>query len=137
MKYLFDTNVVSELQKINCNPRVEAFVDGIQAETWFLSAITIGEIAFGTEKLPPGKKRTELIHFLEAQLPDWFGERILPVDSEVMKEWARMCRQADRTLSILDSLIAATALAHKLTVLTRNTRDFEGIKGLSLINPWI
>ena len=136
MKYLLDTNVASEFWKIRCDPKVRNFADSHDRKAFFISAVSIGEIAYGVERLPPGNKKTELIFFVDVQLPEWFGDRILPVDGEVMREWGRICARIGRTLPLLDSLIAATALARGFTVATRNTRDFADIEGLLLLNPW-
>jgi predicted nucleic acid-binding protein len=137
MSYLLDTNVVSELRKKkNANPRVIAFTDKIPETEFFLSVLSIGEICQGIEKLPPGKKKVELSVWLYTQVPDYFRNRIVPLDWESMLAWGRFTVETKRTLPLFDSLLAATALAYNMTLLTRNTKDFEGIVGLSLINPW-
>jgi predicted nucleic acid-binding protein len=136
LNYLLDTNVVSELWKVNCHWRVKEFVDGCDWKSFFMSAVSIGEISYGVERLPPEKKKTDLIYFVDTQIPEWFEDRIIPVDGEIMREWGRICARIGRSLPLLDSIIAATALARNLTVLTRNTRDFEGIEGILLLNPW-
>jgi predicted nucleic acid-binding protein len=137
MKYLIDTNIISELRKSNCNPYVKTFMNGIPQEDLYLSVISIGEIAFGLNKLPNGKKRTELFLWLYTQLPEWFNGRILPIDYDVMIEWGRICAKHKKTLPIIDSLLTATALTHHLILITRNTKDFEEIEDLSVINPWL
>jgi predicted nucleic acid-binding protein len=111
-------------------------VDSRDQRAFFISVVSIGEIAFGVERLPPGKKKTELGYFLNIQIPEWFEDRVIPVDDAAMREWGRMCVKAGRTLPTLDSLIAAAALARNFTLVTRNTRDFEDIEGLLLLNPW-
>ncbi|MDR3147277.1 MAG: type II toxin-antitoxin system VapC family toxin [Treponema sp.] len=136
MNYLLDTNVASEIRKPNCNIKVRRFIDTHDQTTLFMSAVSIGEISYGVERLLPGEKKIRFTHFLDVQIPEWFGDRVIPVDGEVMREWGRICARAGRTLPLLDSLIAATALAQGLTVLTRNTRDFEAIEGILLLNPW-
>jgi predicted nucleic acid-binding protein len=136
LNYLLDTNVASELWKVNCHWRVKRFVDACDQGAFFMSAISIGEISYGVERFPPGKKKTELSYFIDIQIPEWFGDRIIPVDGEIMREWGRICAQAGRTLPLFDSLIAATALVRGFTILTRNTRDFEDIGGILLRNPW-
>jgi predicted nucleic acid-binding protein len=136
VKYLLDTNVLSEMQKSNCNPGVENFTDKILLEDMVISVISIGEIAFGMEKLPEGKKKSTLSHWLNNQIPQQFEDRIINIDTDVMMEWGRICARAKKTLSPIDSLIAATVLAHRMTLVTRNTRDFTAVEGLSLINPW-
>jgi predicted nucleic acid-binding protein len=90
------------------------------------------------ELLGPGKRRAQLEEWLERDLEAWFSGRVLPVDRRVAARWASLLAQATRTgrpLPAIDSLIAATALAHELTIVTRNTKDFEGI-GANTVNPW-
>ena len=136
MKYLLDTNVLSEIRKPNGNAGVKAFVGSLKEEDIFISVISIGEIAFGVEKLPPGPKKTELLIWLSQKLPERFGNRIIPVDLDVMTEWGKLRARSAITLPVFDSLIAASALARRLTVVTRNTKDFETIEGLLLYNPF-
>jgi predicted nucleic acid-binding protein len=136
VKYLLDTNVLSEIQKPNRNPKVCEFVEKIPQIDLSISIISIGEIAFGIEKLPEGKKKAALSHWLNSQIPQQFEDRIIIIDTGVMMEWGRIRARAKNTLSPIDSLIAATALARGLTLLTRNTRDFAAVEGLSLFNPW-
>ena len=135
MKYLLDTNVVSEIRKANRNPKVAAFVKNINGPDLFISVISVGEIAFGIAKLPEGKKKADLSFWFDEQIPQQYEGRIIPIDTEVALEWARLRVKAVKTLSPNDALIAAVALTHHLTLLTRNTRDFVTVEGLSLINP--
>jgi predicted nucleic acid-binding protein len=136
LKYLLDTNVLSEIRYPKGNPKVLAYVNAIPQEELFISAVTIGEIAKGMEKLPDGKKKTELSIWLTKQIPDGFKNRIIPLDFEFMLEWGRFRAKERRTFPIIDSLIAVTALSRRMILLTRNTRDFEDIGGLNLLNPW-
>ncbi|GHV02002.1 ribonuclease VapC [Spirochaetia bacterium] len=136
MKYLLDTNVLSELRKTNCSPKVRTFTDNILLTNLFISAMSIGEIIVGIEKLPEGKKRTELSLWLNAHVLPQFEHRIISMDSGVMQEWGRLFANSKRTLPLKDSFIAACAMTHHLTLVTRNTRDFEDIGGLNLMNPW-
>jgi predicted nucleic acid-binding protein len=88
--------------------------------------------------LAEGKRRFQLEQWLQQDLEAWFAGRILPVNREVAGRWASLVAQGvriGRPLPMVDSLIAATALAYDLSIVTRNTRDFEGI-GATLINPW-
>jgi len=137
VKYLFDTNIISELQKSQCNPKVKAFTDNIPAEDMYICALTMGELYFGIEKLPAGKKKHELSIWFFTKLPEWFGERILSLDTEVLIEWGKIRARTKRTMPICDTLIAATAITHHLILVTRNTADFEGVEGLSVLNPWL
>jgi predicted nucleic acid-binding protein len=88
--------------------------------------------------LAEGKRRMQLEQWLTHDLEQWFAGRILPVDRQVAMRWASLVAQGTRTgrpLPTVDSLIGATALAYDLTIVTRNTKDFEGI-GAATINPW-
>ena len=136
MKYLLDTNIISEIQKSACNHGVKSFTDRIPREDMFLSVITMGELCYGIEKLPPGKRKHDLELWFYANVPDYFKDRILPLDTEIMLEWGRLCAGTGRSLSTFDSLIASTALCYHLTLVTRNTKDFKNIAGISLLNPW-
>ena len=136
MKYLLDTNVLSEIRKPDGNAKVKALVDSLRQEDVFISAISIGEICYGVEKLPESRKKTELLLWLTQKLPERFDRRIIPLDVDVMAEWGRLQARTKRTLPPFDSLIAASALARRMVVVTRNIKDFEGIEGIELLNPW-
>jgi predicted nucleic acid-binding protein len=136
LKYLLDTNVLSEIRNSKGNPKVLAYINTLAQEDLFISAITIGEISKGVEKLPAGRKKTELSIWLNDQIPVVFKNRIIPLDFDCMLEWGKFRAKAERTFPIIDSLLAAAALSCHMTILTRNIRDFEGIGGLLLINPW-
>ena len=136
MKCLLDTNILSEIRKPNGNADVKAFVSSLREEDIFISAISIGEIVYGVEKLPDGQKKTELLIWLTQKLPERFGNRIIPLDVDIFSEWGRLRARAGRTLPVMDSLIAATALARRLVIVTRNIKDFDKIEGLKLIDPW-
>ena len=136
MKYLLDTNVLSEIRKPNGHAGVKAFVNTLREEDIFISAISIGEIVYGIEKLPEGPKKTDLFVWITQKLTERFGNRIIPLDAETMAEWGRLRVRSSKTLPVFDSLIAASALVRRLTVLTRNTKDFEMIEGILLLNPW-
>ena len=71
------------------------------------------------------------------KMPERFGNRIIPLDADIMAEWGSLQAKASKTMPVFDSLIAASALARRLTVVTRNTKDFEKVKGLNLLNPWL
>ncbi|GAB7141408.1 type II toxin-antitoxin system VapC family toxin [Deferribacterales bacterium RsTz2092] len=136
MNYLVDTNVISELRKPNCNPNVATFVSKIPRDKLFISAVSIGEIAYGIYKLADAERRSELLFWLNEGIIGWFRGRTVNLDTEIMIEWGNMCARHGKSLSIIDSLIAATALSHHFTVVTRNVKDFENIKNLSVVNPW-
>jgi len=136
VKYLLDTNIISEARKPDCNPKVKAFLDGIAGEDLYICSVTVGEICYGIEKLPPGKKKHELSVWLYSRLPEWFDGRIIPLDTDVMTEWGKIRAGTDRTMPAVDTMLASAAVTRHMTLVTRNTGDFEGVEGLMLINPW-
>lgn len=134
MNYLLDTNAVSEVMKASPEPAVLRWLKENE-ESCFLSAITIGEIERGIELLSVGRKKQHLQRTFQ-ELLEAAGERVLGLDLSVMRHWAVLTAAAQRRghrLSVLDSLIEATALYWDLTVVTRNTDDFFQAR---LFNPW-
>jgi predicted nucleic acid-binding protein len=136
MKYMLDTNVVSEMRKDTCNPNVKNFTTKTDPQECFISVLTLGEISCGVEILPPSKKRHELFLWLYSLVPVWFKDRIIPLDEDSMLEWGKVCAGAGRTLQYKDSILAATAIRNRCVLVTRNAKDFEGIGGLTVLNPW-
>jgi len=136
MKYLLDTNVISELQKSNCNQNVKSFISALHWEEIYISSITVGELCYGVEKLPNGKKKHDLSIWLYTELPGWFSDRIVSLDTEVLIEWGKLRAAVERTLPVVDSLIASCAIVNHMFLVTRNTKDFDDIEGINLINPW-
>ena len=135
MSYLVDTNVLSELTRQKPAPSVMAWFEEVSDEALHLSVLTLGELRRGVERLPRSKRKEKLRNWLEHELPAWFGERLLPIDSAVADVWGRLQAASERTLPAIDSLLAATALHHRLRLVTRNTGDFN-VPGLETINPW-
>ena len=132
---LLDTMVLSELRKARPNAGVVTYLKEQAADAVFLSAMTIGEIEAGIEK----QKSMEPVFALE--LSQWlalmelqFAASILPVTPAIAKLWGRLCVQTGN--KGIDNLIAATALAHNLLVVTCNVRDFEGL-GVRVFNPFV
>lgn len=137
MKYLLDTNVVSELRRVQCHPNVRARLAAIAEEDLCISVITLGEIAYGISRLEPGKRRREFEEWLD-QTERFFADRLLPVDREIARLWGEITAKAaeqGRVIHAADGLIAATAIRHGLHVMTRDVTGFEAT-GVMLINPW-
>ncbi len=138
MSYLIDTNVISELVRPKPDAIVLDWFSRTPDEALFLSVLSLGEIRKGVEKLTnpeEAPRREKLRLWLEHDLRDWFGSRILPIGPDVADHWGRLLAQAGRPVPAIDSLLAATALHHDLRLVTRNTRDFD-YAGLEVINPW-
>lgn len=137
-RFLLDTNVVSQATKSQPAPHVVAFLRALPLPRLFISSITLGELEFGTEGVADPAKRARLRLWLDDTLrPDYRG-RVLTPDDEVMTTWARMILASGRRpgqVPCMDSLLAATALHHDLTLVTRNIGDFQGF-GVRLFNPW-
>jgi predicted nucleic acid-binding protein len=131
-----DTNVLSELHKPHCDKNVRAFTELIPWDNLYISSISIGELCYGMEKLPPGKKKHELQIWLYSKVMEWFKNRIVQLETEIFLEWGKIRANAERTLPVVDTMIAASAITHRMFLVTRNTADFTGIEGLNLLNPW-
>lgn len=135
MSYLIDTNVLSELRRKQPDMQVVTWIEARPRQALYLSVLTLGEIRKGIERVDNVPKKQALIDWLEVELPNYFVGRLLDLDSPVADRWGRLMASAGRPLPAIDGLLAATALQHDLTLVTRNTRDFEGL-GVRLLNPW-
>jgi hypothetical protein len=101
----------------------------------FLSVRTLGEIRKGIEPIEDGAHKQLLVDWLEVELPRYFIGRLIGIDPHVADRWGRLMARAGRPLLAIDGLLAATALQHDLTLVTRNTKNFKGLD-LRMINPW-
>ena len=138
MKYLLDTCLISELVKKEPNPEVVNWLDEQDEQNLFLSVLNLGELQKGISKLPDGTRKNELQVWVALDLAERFTGRILEVDLETSLCWGRLQGEAEQTgvkLPVMDSLIAATAAAHGLVVVTRNVKDIERC-GVRVCNPW-
>lgn len=138
MSYLIDTNVISELVRPKPDVAVLEWFASTPDDALFLSVLTLGEIRKGVERLSSAEdiqRREKLRLWLEHDLRDWFGPRILPIGPDVADHWGRLLARAGRPVPAIDSLLAATALHHDLRLVTRNIKDFD-YQGLEVINPW-
>jgi predicted nucleic acid-binding protein len=136
VSYLLDTNVLSELRRKTPDAAVLEWFTRRPASTLYLSVLTFGELRKGIEGVPDAKRRMALTDWLETDLPAFFVGRILPVDAQVADRWGRLLSAAGRPLPAIDSLLAASAALHGLSMVTRNSRDFVDL-GLDVINPWV
>ena len=133
--FLLDTNVVSELRRKQPEPRVLRWFEQVSDDRLYLSVLTIGEIRRGIERLTDSAQQRRLANWLEGTLLPWLGPQLLPIDLAVAELWGRLCASAGRPLPTIDSLLAATASQHRLTLVTRNAADFE-FADLKVLNPW-
>jgi toxin FitB len=135
LSYLLDTNVISETIRRQPNKMVIAWLEQIPADGLFMSVLTLGEIRKVIERQTDKKRREKLRIWLEHELTAWFEGRVLPIDSFVADRWGSLLAEVGRPIPTIDSLLAATALHHKLRLVTRNAKDFD-YPGLEVINPW-
>ena len=135
MNFLIDTNVISEVRKGDrCDVNVAAWYALVNDESLFLSVLVVGEIRKGVERiLATDARRAGALDAWLTTLRTTFADRVLPVDSDVALEWGRM--SARRPVAVVDGLLAATAIVHDLTLVTRNTADIADL-GAAFLNPF-
>ncbi|MGH7973403.1 MAG: type II toxin-antitoxin system VapC family toxin [Limisphaerales bacterium] len=138
MRFLLDTNLVSEWTKPRPNAGVVDWLAKVNEAAVFLSVVTFAELRHGIERLAAGARRKRLDEWLCNDLPLRFEGRIAGVDGAIADEWGRLIARREasgRPIHAMDALIAATAQVHDLTLVTRNSADFE-MCVKSLLNPW-
>lgn len=138
MKLLLDTNVLSEVTRPAPYARVLKWLDDLDEDRLFISVVSIAEIRRGVALMDEGRKREALTEWLARDLPQRFEQRVLSVDEPIALAWGDLmglAKRRGRGLSSMDGLIAATAVAHELTLATRNIKDFDGF-GIELFDPW-
>jgi predicted nucleic acid-binding protein len=136
--FLLDTNCISELVRPKPEPRVLNWMEAADEATLYLSVLTVGEIRKGVAGLTQSKRRTQLETWLEVDLQARFSGRIMPIDRAIADRWGLLTAEAKRKgnpLSVIDGLLAATALHHNLTVVSRNSSDFSNTP-VPVLNPW-
>ena len=137
--WLLDTHVISELRRPRPSARVRSFVAGQPLEELFVSTVTFAEIRYGIETVGDPIRRAELNDWLLHRVRPLFERRVLEVSEDIMFKWRLLVeqgRKAGHTFSQPDLIIAATALQHGLTVVTRDTGDYE-LARVPLLNPWV
>jgi hypothetical protein len=136
--WLLDTNILSELRRPRPEPKVVAFVAAQPLESLHISAVTLAEIRFGIELVADANRRAELTDWLAHKVRPMFAQRVLPVTEEIMFKWRLLMeegRKAGHTFSEPDLIIAATALEHGLTLVSRDTREYERAR-VPVFDPW-
>lgn len=136
--FLLDTNCISEAVRVTPEPRVLAWIEAADESLLYLSVLTFGQIRKGLAALPQGKRRTKLEAWLEVELRARFSGRILSIDAEIADRWGLLAagaRGQGKALSVIDGLLAATALHHNLTIVSRNISDFSNLP-VAVVNPW-
>lgn len=134
MSFLLDTCVLSELTRPRPDPLVAQWLQATSDEDKFVSVVSLGEIRFGVLSARDALRRTRLSEWYEKVLKPSFGNRMVVFDEAVGAMWAAI-RANKPNAPVLDAQIAATALVHDLTLVTRNVKDFR-FDGLSVLNPW-
>jgi toxin FitB len=138
VSYLLDTCALSELPKAAPNPGVVDWFHATRESVLYVSALTLGELLKGIEKLPDGRRKQAIRQWFAEDVQDRFRRRVLTVDTEVCLAWARISAAAERNghpRPAIDSLLAATAVVHDLTIVTRNLDDFAHLP-IRTLSPW-
>lgn len=135
--YLVDTNVISELRKGDkADSRVKKWANSVSSAHLFISAITVLELEQGVllKERKDSKQGALLRTWLNSHVLPAFSDKVLPVDTAVAQRCAQL--HIPNPQSERDALIGATAMVHSMTLVTRNTQDFEHMKGIDFLNPW-
>jgi predicted nucleic acid-binding protein len=138
MAWLLDTNILSELRRPKPEQKVVAFVAGCPLDQLYISAVTLAEIRFGIELVGEPNRRADLNDWLANKVRPMFGERVLQITEDIMLKWRLLVeegRKAGHTFSQPDLIIAATAIHHGLTLVTRDRSDYDKAR-VPVMNPW-
>jgi toxin FitB len=138
LSFLLDTNVISEWVKPRPNAGVVTWLAEVDEDRVYVSVVTLAELRYGTERMAAGSRRQHLDEWLRDELPLRFEGRVLSIDPFVADAWGKVLAASEakrRSMSAMDAFLAATALVHDLTLVTRNVKDFELSLG-AILNPW-
>jgi toxin FitB len=138
MAWLLDTNILSELRRPKPEQKVVAFVAGCPLDQLYISAVTLAEIRFGIELVGEPNRRADLNNWLTNKVRPMFGERVLQITEDIMLKWRLLVeegRKAGHTFSQPDLIIAATAIHHGFTLVTRDRSDYDKAR-VPVLNPW-
>jgi toxin FitB len=138
VNYLLDTNVICEPARQKPDPGVLAWLAEADEDRIHLSAVTLAEVQRGVSRLPRGARREQIQRWLDNDVLERFGDRILPVDCSVAAKWGEIMAETESaglTMSTLDGFIAATAVVGNFTLVTRNVADFKSSVP-EIVNPW-
>jgi predicted nucleic acid-binding protein len=136
--FLLDTNCISEAVRLKPDPQVMAWIEAAEESLLYLSVLTLSEIRKGLAAIPQGKRRSRLETWLAVELQARFSGRILSIDAAVADRWGLLAAAAKiegKPLSAIDGLLAATAIHHDLTIVSRNVGDFTNTPA-PVVNPW-
>ena len=136
--FLLDKNLISEAVRPKPSQHVLEWLEATDESLLYLSVLTIGEIRKGVAGLAQSKRRTQLESWIETDLRPRFAGRVLPVTGEIADRWGCLAAEAKRSgrgLSVIDGLVAATAMHHNLTIVSRNSGDFA-VTRVPCLNPW-
>jgi len=138
VNYLLDTCVISELIKYKAERRVLAWIESVHEDRLYLSVLTLGEIHKGIARLEAGERRRRLEKWLADDVRTRFEGRVVTLDEEALALWGQIMGEGERrgrTWPLMDSLMAASAIAGHMTLVTRNLTDVQDM-GVSLFDPW-
>ena len=138
MAWLLDTNILSELRRPRPSLKVETFLDAKPLDELYISVVTLAELRFGIELIDEPARRVAIHDWLNQIVRPMFDGRVLPITEDIMLKWRLLVeegRKAGHTFPQPDLIIAATAIEHGLTLVTRDRRGFEKVS-VPLSNPW-
>jgi toxin FitB len=136
--FLLDATCIAEFARPRPDPHLVQWMQAIDEDLLYLSVLTLGEIRNGIAALPQSLRKARLEAWVELDLPERFSNRVLAIDSRIADRFGRLAgdaRRAEKSLGIIEGLLAATAIHHNLTVVSRNVIDFAAAQ-VPVINPW-